>query len=141
MEIAALTAALSAPALPAANPVARAEPASLATERFNAMMSAPQEPSLNGVSAALHSAFSAPPPDGVATLGGQILSSLQGMASDFSGKWKNIAHSLDSMGAQPAISDMLRMQTELLQVSVQYELVGKAVSRSTQNIDTMVRMS
>jgi type III secretion protein I len=45
------------------------------------------------------------------------------------------------MGAQPAISDMLRLQTELLQVSVQYELVGKAVSRSTQNIDTLVRMS
>ena len=63
------------------------------------------------------------------------------MATDFSDTWKDIAHGLDGMGAQPAISDMLRLQTELLQVSVQYELVGKAVSRSTQNIDTLVRMS
>ena len=141
MEIAALTAALGAQTLPAAAPVARAEPASLATERFNALMSAPQEPALNGVSAALQSAFPAAAPDAAPPLGGQILSGLRGVATDFSDTWKDIAHGLDGMGAQPAISDMLRLQTELLQVSVQYELVGKAVSRSTQNIDTLVRMS
>ncbi|MGA0583177.1 MAG: type III secretion system inner rod subunit SctI [Castellaniella sp.] len=141
MEIAALTAALGAQALPATQPAARAEPASLATERFNALMNAPQDPALGGVPAALQSVFAAPPPDGAPTLGGQILTGLRGVATDFSDKWKDVAHSLDGMGAQPAISDMLRLQTELLQVSVQYELVGKAVSRSTQNIDTLVRMS
>jgi len=139
MEIAALTAALGAQALPAAAPVAPAD--QLATERFNALMNAPQAPSLNGVSAALQSAFAATPPDAAPTLGGQILSGLRSMATEFSGKWNTLAQGLDHMGAEPAISDMLRMQTELLQVSVQYELVGKAVSRSTQNIDTMVRMS
>ena len=141
MEIASLTAALGAQALPAAGAVARAEPASLATERFNALMNAPQEPSLSGVSAALQSAFAATPPDAAPTLGGQILSGLRGVATEFSDKWQNVARSLDGMGARPAISDMLRLQTDLMQVSVQYELVGKAVSRSTQNIDTLVRMS
>ncbi|MFC4297782.1 type III secretion system inner rod subunit SctI [Castellaniella hirudinis] len=140
MEIAALTAALGAQALPAA-PAVRAEPADLAAERFNALMSAPLDPALNGVAAALQSAFVAAPLDAAPTLGGQILSGLRGVATEFSGKWQNIAHGLDGLGAQPAISDMLRLQTELLQVSVQYELVGKAVSRSTQNIDTLVRMS
>jgi len=141
MEIAALTAALGAQALPAATPAARAEPASLATERFNALMNAPLEPQLGSVPAALQSAFAAPLPDAVPTLGGQILSGLRSMATDFSGKWQDIVHSMDGLGTRPAVSDMLRLQTELLQVSVQYELVGKAVARSTQNIDTMVRMS
>ena len=139
MEIAALTATLGAQALPPAAPVAPAD--QLATERFAALMEAPQTPALGGIPAALQAAFAPPPPDATSTLGGQILSGLQGMASDFSGKWHHIAQSLDSMGSEPAISDMLRMQTELLQVSVQYELVGKAVARSTQNIDTLVRMS
>ena len=141
MEIAALSSTLMAQALPAAAPVARTEPAALAAERFNAIMNAPEAAPLTGVSAALHSAFAPAPPDAVPTLGGQILSGLRGMSADFSDKWHGIANGLDSMGAQPAISDMLRLQAQLVQVSVQYELVGKAVSRSTQNIDTLVRMS
>ena len=139
MEIAAMTAALGA--LPEATPVVRTEPVDLAAERFIAMMNAP-EPPLNGVSAALQSAFAPSAPDAAqATLGGQILSGLKGVATDFSGKWGAITQGLDQMGGKPAISDLLRLQTELLQVSVQYELVGKAVSRSTQNIDTLIRMS
>ncbi len=140
MEIAALTAALGAQALPSAAPVVDAEPARLATERFSALMSAPPEPVSSGIEAALQAAF-APVPQAAPTLGGEILAGLRSVAADFSGKWRDIAHGLDGLGAQPAISDMLRLQTELLQVSVQYELVGKAVSRSTQNIDTLVRMS
>ena len=42
---------------------------------------------------------------------------------------------------EPSIADMLRLQADLVQISVQYEMVGKAVSRTTQNIDTLVRMS
>ena len=139
MEIAALT-ALGASSPFTADAVTRSEPASLVTERFNALMNAPQAPALNGVPAAVQAAFT-PPVDVAPTLGNQILSGLRGVATEVSGKWKDVAHRLDGLGDQPAISDMLRLQTELLQVSVQYELVGKAVSRSTQNIDTLVRMS
>ncbi|WP_323018739.1 type III secretion system inner rod subunit SctI [Castellaniella sp.] len=141
MEIAALAASLAGQVQPVVNLAPPAQPDALATERFNAVMQAPQEMPLQaGVSAAVQSAFAAPSAD-VPTLGGQILSGLRGVADDFSSTWKDIARNLDGMGAQPAVSDMLRLQTELLQVSVQYELVGKAVSRSTQNIDTLVRMS
>ena len=45
------------------------------------------------------------------------------------------------MSTEPSIADMLRLQADLVQISVQYEMVGKAVSRTTQNIDTLVRMS
>lgn len=141
MEIAALSTALAAQALNNSGGGVRAEPSSLVTERFNAIMNGIQEPGLNGASAVLQPAIAAAPPEAAPTLGSQILSGLRGVAGDFSDKWKDISHSLDGLGAQPAISDMLRLQTELLQVSVQYELVGKAVARSTQNIDTLVRMS
>jgi type III secretion protein I len=143
MEIAALSNAVLAQVAPA--PVARPDPASLATERFNALMGAPEAgetSALTGVQAALQSAFGPAPADASASLGGQILSGLRTAATEVSQKWQGIAGSLDQMGAHPpAISDMLRLQGQLLQVSVQYELVGKAVSRSTQNIDTLVRMS
>ncbi|SAI69981.1 type III secretion protein [Bordetella ansorpii] len=144
MEIAALSAALAAPLTTPAPAVA---PTAQATERFNALMSAPEvgatpAPELTGVQAALQSAFAV---DGAApslpSLGSQILSSLQGTAADFSQRWQGISAGLDQMATAPNISDMLRVQGEMLQVSVQYELVGKAVSRTTQNIDTLVRMS
>lgn len=145
MEIAALSAALAAP-LPAATPPAAPSP--LATERFNALMNAPEAaampaavPELTGVQAALQSAFAVESAPSLPSLGGQILSSLQSTATDFSQRWQGIASGLDQMATAPNIGDMLRVQSEMLQVSVQYELVGKAVSRTTQNIDTLVRMS
>lgn len=141
MEIAALSTTLAAHALNHGGEGFRAEPSSLATERFNAIMNGIQEPAPDGVTAASPSAPASATLEAAPTLGSQILSGLRGVAGDFSDKWKDISHSLDGLGAQPAISDMLRLQTELLQVSMQYELVGKAVARSTQNIDTLVRMS
>ena len=38
------------------------------------------------------------------------------------------------------MQDLLKLQLQLVQVSVQYDLVGKAVSRSTQNFDQLVRI-
>jgi type III secretion protein I len=140
MEIAALSSNLVTQVVPAAEP-ARAAPTDLTTERFNAIMNAPEAPQLTGVSAALQSAFAPTPPDAVPTLGNQILSGLRSVSNDLSDKWRGLANGLDSIGTRPAVSDMLRVQTQLLQVSVQYEMVGKVVSRSTQNIDTLVRMS
>ncbi|MDQ8033443.1 EscI/YscI/HrpB family type III secretion system inner rod protein [Bordetella genomosp. 1] len=142
MDISALSAALS-PALDTLKTPA-VQPSADATERFNRVMGAadPEVGAPTGVHAALQAAFAAPA-DGAApaTLGSQILSGLQSTTGDFSQKWQGIAANLDRLGAQSSLSDMLRLQGELLQVSVQYELVGKAVARTTQNIDTLVRMS
>ncbi|MHA3904749.1 EscI/YscI/HrpB family type III secretion system inner rod protein [Castellaniella sp. WN] len=135
MEIAALSAALAVQTPSMAGPAPRADPAALATERFNAIMNGPD------VVGAPPAPFAAAPPDAAPTLGGQILNGLRGVAADVSGRWEDIARGLDSMGARPAAGEMLRLQTELLKVSVQYELVGKAVSGTTDDIDTLVRMS
>ncbi len=148
MEIATVALAQLAP-LPAAAPTITAEPSALATERFAAIMNAsdPVGPPptfsgpLTGVQSPLQGAFTPPVDTSPPTLGNQILSSLRSTTTDFSQKWEHISNGLNATAAQPNITDMLRLQGELLQVSVQYEMVSKAVSRSTQNIDTLVRMS
>ena len=38
------------------------------------------------------------------------------------------------------VSDLLRLQLSMAQLSLQAELVGKVIGRSTQNIDQLVRM-
>lgn len=115
-------------------------PSDLVAERFNVMMSTAPAPA----SAALHSTHvvgasgSGQEPQ---TLGSQILSGLHGVSTDYAQKWKNVTAGLDEMSSNPSAGSMLKVQSELLQVSMQHELVGKAISRSTQNIDTLVRMS
>ena len=118
MEIAALSAVLVAPAqaLPPAVPTADA----LATERFNAIMNGPDSAGVTGVQSMLQSSFPIAPLDTAPTLGGQILSGLRSVSTDFSAKWQGINSGLENMGAQPAVSEMLRLQSQLLQVSVQY---------------------
>jgi type III secretion protein I len=145
MDIAAVAIAQLAPGpltpAMATPPVAPA----LATERFNAIMNAPDMGTITGPLPATATIVQGPitplVDTGAPTLGNQILSGLRTTAADFSQKWQNIAVGLDKTVTQPNIADMLRLQSELMQVSVQYELVGKAVSRTTQNIDAMVKMS
>jgi type III secretion protein I len=141
VDIAAVAIAQLAP-LPAVTPPA--PPTTLATERFNAIMNGPDMGTVTGpltASATVVQPVPLPLDATAPTLGNQILSSLRSTTADFSQKWQNIAVGLDKTVTQPNIADMLRVQSELVQVSVQYELVGKAVSRTTQNIDAMVKMS
>jgi len=147
MEIAALSTALTAPA--AMGP-ARVDPGERAAEQFSALMNAPDKAAqaqamtetgpVTGVQAALQAAFAPGAAAAPATMGSQILQSLQATAGDFSSKWNNISTSLEQVAARPTVADMLRLQTDMLQVAVQYELVGKGVSRTTQNVDSMVKM-
>jgi len=146
MEIAALSAALATPA--AAGP-ATVEPSTRAAEQFNALMNAPengagvqpaaQPGQADGVQAAIQAAF-APSSSAPPTMGAQILQSLQSTAGEFSQKWQNISTRFDQVNELPTVVDMLRLQTDLLQVAVQYELVGKGVARTTQNVDSIVKM-
>ncbi|MVW78580.1 type III secretion system inner rod subunit SctI [Bordetella sp. 02P26C-1] len=118
-------------------------PSELVTERFNAMMS----------SAPVHAVATTATPAGamISTaassalqgqgLGHQILAGLQSASSGYTQRWKDMAIGLEQVARHPSAANMLKVQSELLQASVQYELVGKAISRSTQNIDTLVRMS
>jgi type III secretion protein I len=82
---------------------------------------------------------SAAPAEG-RTLGDNILGGLQRLSTDLQHTWTNVGDALSRMGPQPSVHDMLAVQMHLSTMSVQYELVSKAVSRSTQNIDQLVKL-
>ncbi|MFY0478478.1 type III secretion system inner rod subunit SctI [Achromobacter marplatensis] len=143
MDVGMVVAANAAAAVsPAAG--ALAPNSSLATQQFAALMSAPTavvEPAvgIEATSSFLNATLAAAQP--VSTMGNQILGGLRGTVTEFSDKWSGISARLDAMVAQPSSADMLRLQADLLKVSVQYEVVGKAVAKSTQNLDALVRMN
>lgn len=91
-------------------------------------------------------ATSAPPPTAFAasvdctqTLGDRILNGLSGASAEFQQSLKNVNAVLDGSQAM-TLSDLLKMQLNLTQVSIQYDLIGKAISRSTQNLDQLVKI-
>lgn len=136
--------AVSAMAPQSVSPVSQtAMPSDIVADRFNAMMSAGSVtpstamPVLHNI----HPTSSTNALQEPQSLGSQILSGLNHASDNYAQKWKNVTSALDNMTSHPSASSMLKIQSELLQVSLQYELVSKAVSRSTQNIDTLVRMS
>lgn len=133
--------ALSAPA------VATAVPDASATARFTALMQAPPiapsaidsvAASMAAQPAAASSAVAAQ--QGPSSVGDRILAGMQGVSSDFQSAWKSVSASLDANSQSMGMQDLLKLQLQLVQVSVQYDLVGKAVSRSTQNFDQLVRI-
>lgn len=73
-------------------------------------------------------------------MGERILTGMQSASGDMQSSWKNIAGVLEGGDRNVNMQDMLRMQMNLMQVTMQYELVGKAVSRAGQNIDHLVRL-
>jgi type III secretion protein I len=106
-----------------------------AAERFSELMDAPERtgPQDAGVVNA------AAPTGGPRTLGDQILGGLHHVSGELQQTWQSVGHALHGSAAL-AVRDMLLVQRDLAMMSVQYELVGKAVSRSTQNIDQLVKL-
>ena len=72
------------------------------------------------------------------TMGDAILSGLRSVSDDMSSKWSAVSRALDAPNLQ--VAQMLKLQLTISQMSVQYDLVGKAISRSTQNIDQLVKL-
>lgn len=129
-----LLAAAVPPALdPAAAVPLVADP--LATARFSEVMNA--QPT--AVAEAVEAAYPAAVQAGSRTLGDTILSGMQGLSTEFQQSWKTVNTILDG-GSSMTTYDMLKLQMGLTQMSIQYDLVGKAISRSTQNLDQLVKM-
>ena len=129
---------------PASAPLAPADP--LATAQFAQMMGgqplAVETPPLTNTDS--------PPPvmiDSAAvllpaenrTMGDNILTGMESMSSEYRQAMTKVNAALDSSGDM-TISDMLRLQMGLMQISVQHELVAKGISRSTQNLDQLVKI-
>jgi type III secretion protein I len=142
MEIAAATQALLAAMPTTTAPAAPSAPSALVTERFNAMMNAP-DAAQTATESTLQQAFAAQPSDQAqgSSLGSQILAGLQASATQVSQQWQTLAGSIDRVATKPSVGDLLQVQAQIVQAEMQYDLVSKTVSKATSNIDTLVRMS
>ena len=144
--LASLSTATSASAVGAAS--ATAAPDALAAARFAETMSqplaaAPAVTAANfaqaaGAAPALQPAAQLPPN---ASVGDRILNGMENVSEGFRNSWDAVNRMIDSSSMQAGnVQDMLKLQLQLTQVTFEYDLVGKAVTRSTQNIDQLVRV-
>ncbi len=121
-------------------PVAAAPNAS-ASQQFAALMQAPA-PDAVAAAAPVAASTSDPAVSAVApeNLGDKVLQGMQKMSTEFSDGWANVSKTLNSGSSNLDLRQMFSLQLQLAQVSVQYDMVGKAISRSTQNFDQLVRV-
>jgi type III secretion protein I len=74
------------------------------------------------------------------TPGDSILEGMKGLGSDFRESWTALRTALESPMDKITLTDMLRLQLQMVQVSVQVELVGKVISKATTNIDQLSKL-
>jgi type III secretion system YscI/HrpB-like protein len=85
--------------------------------------------------------------------GDVAVNSLRQKGKDLSESWKDIhskvsdtssVYDKKKLGVEdaklPSASDLLAIQARLIRVSFEYELIGKAVNRMTQNIDQLTKL-
>jgi type III secretion system YscI/HrpB-like protein len=121
---------------PASAPLAPADP--LATAQFAQMMGA-QAPATEPPQPVVIDSAAVLLPAENRTMGDNILTGMESMSSEYRQAMTKVNAALDSSGDM-TISDMLRLQMGLMQISVQHELVAKGISRSTQNLDQLVKI-
>lgn len=127
--------ALSSPPSAASNLPLDAD--ALATAQFSNLMAAPDatpvQPPIATNATVRAAALEAP------SMGENILKSLQSVSSEFKQNVSNVTASLEA-GTNMGISELLKVQMGLMQMSVQIEMVGKGISRTTQNLDQLVKI-
>lgn len=139
--VAQLAQTINKPVEPPAQTLSTGAPDDLAAARFRTLMQAPaSEPTPTAVaSVAAHNPPTVVSPPTDASLGDRVLNGMQSVSGEFQNIWQSVSNTLAS--AEPLDTRaMLKLQLQLSQVSVQYELLGKVVGRSTQNIDQLVRI-
>ncbi|HSW06936.1 type III secretion system inner rod subunit SctI [Aquabacterium sp.] len=97
---------------------------------------APASPALSPVAESIAGIY----PPRPATLGDQVLQGLHQVQNDFQGHVAAVGRMLAPGAAPLGVPELLRLQLGMAQLAVQVEVVGKAIGRSTQNIDQLVRM-
>lgn len=114
-----------------------AAPDEVAAARFATIMQSSEV-----AKAGLPQSASVPTTEPAATptsLGDRMLASLQGASDDFKSVW-NQAETRLKADESLQMKEMMVMQLQISQMAVGYDLIGKIVSRSTQNIDQLVRV-
>ncbi len=117
----------------------RAAPDAGAIGRFNDYMT-PAPAAADGVApASAAGAEDAIARAGRATPGDGILNGLNSLGADMSRDWQSVKDVLAGKN-MPDIKDMLSVQVSLIGLSMHHELVNKCVTRSTQNLDQLVKL-
>ncbi len=107
--------------------------------RFQAAMASPTE-SADAVSAsAVSSSLQADAPSvhKPSSMGDAIIASLQSASADVQSKWGHVSNLLANK--ELSITEALNVQMNVLQVSVQYDLISKGISKTVQNLDQTLK--
>lgn len=75
-----------------------------------------------------------------ANLGDAILQKLHAMSGELDAGWQTLTAVGGTADAAVTVPQMMKFQTAAIQTSFQFELVGKVVSKSESDIETLVKM-
>ncbi len=81
-----------------------------------------------------------PPSGPPLNIGESILSSLQGVSENMREAHAKIHAMLDPQGGAMTVQQGLALQFQVAVTTMQYDLLGKVVAKSVQNLDQMVKM-
>ena len=74
------------------------------------------------------------------TPGDSILNGMSSVGTEFRDSWAAMQQALARPAGEMTTADMLRLQMHMVQLSVQVEMVGKVISKATQNIDQLAKL-
>jgi len=107
-------------------------------ERFNtALGTSPSAPQAVPEIAAVEPSTAVKPVDGPRNLGNAILDGLEAASRDVSQRWQAAAQAIEK--PEIGVADLLRLQLNVVQGSLQWELVTKAIGKSAQNLEQIIK--
>ncbi|MGE0329468.1 MAG: type III secretion system inner rod subunit SctI [Ramlibacter sp.] len=106
-------------------------------ERFNAAMESPGGAAATPAVTAAGEA--AQPYSARHGIGDNILNGIKSLSGELEQKWGSLHKDIGISGNMTS-ADMLRMQMQLCSMTMQFDLVSKGVSKTTQNIEQLVKM-
>ncbi|MGI4982183.1 MAG: type III secretion system inner rod subunit SctI [Janthinobacterium lividum] len=70
--------------------------------------------------------------------GERILAKLQEVSTSAGETWNRMTH-FATVAGEPTMANLLQIQMSAMQASVQFDYLGKIISRTTQNIDQLIK--
>jgi type III secretion protein I len=129
-DIAVIASMTPTSAAPAVSSLPRASADDLAAARFAEIMGAQQSPELVPSQDATVAASEG-------TVGERILAGAQGLSSELQSTYRAITAALEG---ELTMAQGLKLQLKIGEIGLAYEMLGKTVQRSTQNLDTLVKV-
>jgi type III secretion system YscI/HrpB-like protein len=74
-----------------------------------------------------------------ATMGDGILTSMQNLSDNFKKVHEDVVRSLDNSGDMK-LTDMLKLQINMSEMSFQWDAFSKVVTKSTQNLEQLLKL-